>query len=102
MDVVGRKALETSELNMRCLCLQAVEPGGSWNIPGKSDTGSAAWIDLAADRAERTLIGVVRVCSPTNKHKSASVSVYAHITVPTAAQEEMHFSLDGFAVGEQP
>lgn len=32
---------------------------------------------------ERTLIGVVRVCSPANKHKSASVSVYAHITVPT-------------------
>lgn len=49
---------------------------------------------------ERMLIGVVMVCSPTNKYKSASVSVYAHITVSTnsAAQEEMHFCLGGFAV----
>lgn len=32
---------------------------------------------------ERMLIGIVMVCSPTNKHKAASVSVYAHMTVPT-------------------
>lgn len=79
---------------MLCVCRQW-SPEVPERYLGSPTQGLRDQLILQQVELERMLIGVVMVCSPTNKYESASVSVFAHTTVPTnsAAQEEMHFGL---------
>lgn len=79
---------------MLCVCRQW-NPEVSERYQGNPTKALRHQLILQQVELERMLIGVVMVCSPTNKYESALVSVFAYATIPknSAAQEEMHFGL---------